>query len=122
MTLYIKSAQHGIILIEAMIAILIFSIGVLGIVGLQAAMLKNTSESKYRADASFIAQQRIGTMWCDQDNLAAYIENNTDISNLLPNGARTTIQSGVQYTVTITWQQPGEIQHNFSTTASIVGD
>ena len=39
MTLYIKSAQHGIILIEAMIAILIFSIGVLGIVGLQAAML-----------------------------------------------------------------------------------
>lgn len=116
------SAQQGSVLIEAMIAILIFSIGVLGIVGLQAAMIKNTSEAKYRADASYIAQQRIGMMWSGHDNLAAYLENNTDISTLLPGGTRTTAESGVQFTVTVTWQQPGETQHNFSTTASIVGD
>ena len=34
-----KSAQQGVVLIEAMIAILIFSMGVLAIVGLQATML-----------------------------------------------------------------------------------
>lgn len=116
-----KSAQQGVVLIEAMIAILLFSMGVLAIVGLQAAMLKNTSESKFRADASYIAQQRIGAMWADPANLPAYLENNTNISTLLPNGTRTTAQSGVQYTVTVTWQQPGEPQHNFTTIASISG-
>ncbi|MDP2144993.1 MAG: prepilin-type cleavage/methylation domain-containing protein [Gallionella sp.] len=116
-----KSSQKGVVLVEAMIAILIFSMGVLAIVGLQAAMVKNTSDSKFRADASYIAQQRIGAMWADPDNLATYLENNTGIPQLLPNGTRTTTQSGVQYTVTVTWQQPGEVQHNFSTTATITG-
>ncbi len=116
-----KSAQEGVAMVEAMVAILIFSMGILAIVGLQAAMVKNTSESKYRADASYIAQQRIGAMWADQANLNTYIEANTDISGLLPSGRRTTAQSGVEYTVTITWQQPGEPQHNLSTTATIVG-
>ena len=116
-----RSLQQGVVLVEAMIAILIFSMGVLAIVGLQAAMLKNTSESKFRADASYIAQQRIGTMWSDPDNLATYLENNTNIATLLPNGTRTTAQSGVEYTVTVTWQQPGETQHNFTTIASISG-
>lgn len=116
-----QSMQQGVVLVEAMIAILIFSMGVLAIVGLQAAMLKNTSESKFRADASYIAQQRIGAMWIDQANIATYLENNTNISTLLPNGTRTTAQSGVQYTVTVTWQQPGEPQHNFTTIASITG-
>jgi len=117
----LESAQQGVVLVEAMIAILIFSMGVLAVVGLQAAMIKNTADSKYRADAGYIAQQRIGLMWSDPDNLATYLETNTDISALLPGGLRTTAQSGVQYTVTITWQQPGEAQHNFTTTASIVG-
>lgn len=118
-----RSAQQGVVLVEAMIAILIFSMGVLAIVGLQAAMIKNTSESKFRADASYIAQQRLGMMWADPDNPAAYLEPapGTDISALLPNGSRITAQSGVQFTVTVTWQQPGEAQHNFTTTATIAG-
>lgn len=121
-TLSEKSAQQGIVLLEAMIAILIFSMGVLAIVGLQAAMIKNTAESKYRADASYIAQQRIGQLWADPGNLAAYLEINTDISTLLPGGTRTVTQPAVgQFVVTVTWQQPGEVQHNFTTTASIAG-
>ena len=116
-----KSAQQGVVLVEAMVAILIFSMGVLAVVGLQAAMIKNTADSKFRADASYIAQQRIGTMWSDPGNLASYLEANTDISALLPGGLRTTAQSGVQFTVTVTWQQPGEAQHNYTTIATISG-
>lgn len=108
-------------MVEAMISILLFSIGVLAIVGLQASMVKHTSESKFRVDASYIAQQRVGTMWADPANLASYLESNTDISSLLPNGRRTTTQSGNQYTVTINWQQPGETQHTYSMTATIAG-
>ena len=112
------SVQDGV----AMVAILIFPIGVLAIVGLQATMIKHASEAKYRADASYIAQKRIGEMWADPDNLATYLENNTDISALLPNGKRTVTQSAAdQFQVTVTWQEPGQSAHNYTTTACISG-
>lgn len=117
------TSQQGIVLIETLISILIFSLAVLAIVGLQAAMVKNTSDAKYRADASHIAQQRIGEMWADPANLTNYIEADTDISNLLPSGLRTVAElvANQQYQVTITWQAPGETQHNFNTIATISG-
>ena len=55
----VRKSQQGVVLIEAMIAILLFSLGVLAIVGLQAAMIKNVDDSKYRTEASYIAQKRI---------------------------------------------------------------
>lgn len=116
------SGQKGVVLLETLIAILIFSMAVLALIGLQAAMIKNTSDAKYRADASYIAQQRIGAMWADPANLAAYIETNTDISAMIPGGGRTVTQIGpTAYQVTVTWQQPGESAHNFTTIANIVG-
>lgn len=120
----IKTSQQGVVLIESMIAILIFSMGVLAVVGLQAAMVKNTADSKFRADASYIAQQRLGVIWSDPDNAASYVETNTDISALLPGGRRSVAASATvsgQYTVTVTWQAPGEDSHRFVTTASIAG-
>jgi type IV pilus assembly protein PilV len=118
----LKSAQQGVVLLEAMIAILIFSMGVLAIVGLQAAMIKNTADSKFRADAGFIAQQTIGLIWAKPDpvSLANYIAPNSDISTLLPGGQLTVTQPLIgQFVVTVTWKQPGEAQHNFTTTARI---
>ena len=121
-TIPAKSAQQGVVLVEAMIAILIFSMGVLAVVGLQAAMIKNTADSKYRADASYIAQQKIGQMWANPDNLATYPGTTTDISTLLPGGSLTITQPAAnQFTVTVTWQKQGEAQHNFTTNASIAG-
>lgn len=133
------SSQHGVVLLEALIAILIFSLGVLGIVGLQAAMIKNTADAKYRADASYIAQQRIGQMWSDPANVLTYLEpiaNPTDISNLLPGGRRTVNQPVLgRFVVTVGWTAPGEtpaasnltppcfmtVAHCLTTTASIAG-
>jgi type IV pilus assembly protein PilV len=118
------AGQRGVMLIEALVAILIFSVGVLAIVGLQAAMIKNTAESKYRSEASYIAQKRIGEMWADPANLASYLETDTDISALLPGGKRSVTQPVAgQFTVTVTWLQPGpnETTHNFTTTTRITG-
>jgi type IV pilus assembly protein PilV len=118
------AAQRGVALIEAMVAILIFSIGILGIVGMQANMLRNTSDSKYRADASDVAQQRIGQMWADPSNLANYAGT---ASVPLPAGVMTTSLSGVTaagaiVTVTVTWQLPGDTaSHVYSTVANING-
>lgn len=116
--------QGGVVLIEVLVAILIFSMGVLAIVGLQATMIKSTADAKYRADASYIAQARIGQMWADPANAVTYVEANTDISTLLPAGRRTVTQvSAGQFQVTVTWQQPGPdaTTRNFTTTAYITG-
>ena len=118
-----KSAQEGVMLIEAMVAILIFSIGVLAIVGLQATMIKNTADSKYRSEASYIAQARIGQMWADPENAGTYVETNTNIDSLLPNGRRTVTQPVPgQFIVTVTWQVPGNATaNNFTTNVRITG-
>lgn len=115
---HFKTAQQGVVILEVMIAILIFSMGVLAIVGLQAAMIKNTADSEFRTDANYIAQQRIGQMWSDPANLASYVQAATAITDL-PGGTLATSQAGNQYTVTVTWQQPGQAQHTFTTIASI---
>lgn len=118
----LESTQHGMVLIEAMVAILIFSIGILGIVGMQANMVKNTSDAKYRAEASHIAQKRIGEIWADPSNTGTYIETiPVDISALLPGGTRTTTAAGSEFTVTVSWQQPGEARHRFTMIANIAG-
>jgi type IV pilus assembly protein PilV len=115
--------QHGVVLLEAMIAILIFSVGILGIIGLQAAMIKNVAQSKYRADANFVAQEMIGNMWADPTNIANYYF--YDCSAMLPAGVCTAAQpAGApagQVLITITWQPPGDVQHNFVTVATITG-
>jgi type IV pilus assembly protein PilV len=120
------SVQKGIVILEALIALLIFSMGILALVGLQAAMVKNTSDNKYRADASFLAQERMGRMWADPTNLANYACSNVsanacgDISKLLPNGTRTvTVASRGLVTVNVAWRLPGGDAHNFTTSAYI---
>lgn len=44
--------QAGVVLLEALVAILIFSFGILGLVGLQAASIKNLTESQFRVEAA----------------------------------------------------------------------
>ncbi len=124
-TLKKHSTQHGVVLLEALVALLIFSMGVLALVGLQAAMIKNTGDSKFRAEASLIAQKRIGVMWSDPANttLGTFNEDNTDISLTaqLPRATRTVMQlSPTQFQVSITWWPPGDPQqHIFTTVADI---
>ena len=121
-----SASQKGVVILEALIALLIFSMGILALVGLQAAMIKNTSDNKYRADASFLAQERMGRMWADPGNLANYSCTTTaanscgDISKLLPNGTRTvTVATRGLVTVIVAWRLPGGDAHNFTTSAYI---
>jgi type IV pilus assembly protein PilV len=113
--------QRGSVLLEALIAILIFSFGLLAISGLQGAMVKNTTDSNYRAEASYIVQQQIGRMWADPTNLAnnTYI-GTTSLSPRLPAGQLVvTRTTGNRFSFVVNWQTPGEPAHNFRTNASI---
>ena len=56
-------SQGGYVLLEALVAMLVFAIGVLGVVSLQAVSAKNAGAAKLRTDASTLANQLIGRMW-----------------------------------------------------------
>lgn len=55
--------QAGSMLLEGLISILLFSVGILAIVGLQAASIKMVGDAQYRSDASLLASQLVGQMW-----------------------------------------------------------
>lgn len=65
MPIHPRRSQGGGFLLEALIGILIFSFGILGIVGLQAQSLRHTGQSEYRAEAMFYANSLISQMWTD---------------------------------------------------------
>lgn len=66
-----KTAQQGVMLLEALIGILIFSTGILALIGMQALAIGYMSDAKYRSDASFLANEIISEMWVDRGiNLA----------------------------------------------------
>lgn len=54
--------QSGVMLLEALIGVLLFSIGIIAMMGLQANGLATAGETKYRSEASFIAEQFISDM------------------------------------------------------------
>jgi len=53
-------SQHGFVLLEVMVALLVFSLGILGLVSMQATSLINISESQYRTEAAIWANTLIG--------------------------------------------------------------
>ena len=131
-----RSASRGFMLLEVLVALLIFSIGVLGIIGLQAAMTKAQTGSKFRADASFLAQRVIASMWSDRAGLASYAGANcaghtrcsewaADVARALPGGAATVngtvggVVVAADVTVTITWSPPNEETRTYTTTSSV---
>jgi type IV pilus assembly protein PilV len=72
------SGARGAVLLEAFIAILLFSMGMLALVGVQASALKNAADAKYRAEAAYLANQIIAQMWVESPaNLPGYAHNPT---------------------------------------------
>ena len=73
----IRAREEGVMLIEALIAILIFSIGILAVVGMQATAIKNVTESKSRSEAAFLAEELMAQMWIDQNISTGAVQVNT---------------------------------------------
>ncbi|MDR2164440.1 MAG: hypothetical protein LBO79_02175 [Zoogloeaceae bacterium] len=57
------AGQTGVMLLEALIAILIFSLGILTVIGLQASSIKMAADAQLRTRASLLADHLIGQMW-----------------------------------------------------------
>jgi type IV pilus assembly protein PilV len=135
-----QTRQNGIAVVENLVAILIFSFGILGIVGLLASSMKSSASAKYRNDASMLANQIVGEMWvADKSNAAlkagfespggaSFTAWKTRVGTTLPgitdtvNLPTVAIDANNVATVTVRWQAPGEkAAHNYVLTARING-
>lgn len=123
---------RGIALIEVLVALLIFMLGVLGLVGLQASMTRAQTDSKVRADATYLASELNGRMWSDLANLASYdgtgcasqarcSEWQRKVSSSLPGGtgAVTVNASSGDVAVTISWTMPNGETHQYVTHTTV---
>ena len=97
-----QGRQAGFMILEVLLALLIFSLGVLGLVGLQANAARQSGQSQYRATATVLANELTGRMWVGDRTSATlqatYGSSSTDagfvawknkVTSSLPNGAAT---------------------------------
>ena len=131
--------QAGVVLIEALLGILIFSIGILALIGMQSVAVKNTTDARYRTEAAYLANNILSQIRLDMAQVNLYTDGN--VGNYAP---RTTWRNQVeallpgikiasaqrvpsiqiapgptyagdgtppsQVTIVMTWLQPGETQ------------
>ncbi|TYC55132.1 hypothetical protein ETQ85_15565 [Zoogloea oleivorans] len=57
---------RGYVLLEALVALLIFSLGLLGMIGFQAASTRIVTDSRFRTEAAILADELIAKMSVDK--------------------------------------------------------
>jgi type IV pilus assembly protein PilV len=122
--------QRGVMLLEALIAILIFSVGILGLVGLQATAVKQSTDARLRSEAAQLADRLLGQMWADDrataalqakyntcltDSCADYQEWVRSVASSLPGVTlasplrpAVTVDNAGIVTISIFWSAPGD--------------
>lgn len=131
--------QRGSLMLESLIAILIFSLGILSLVALLGASVNDTASAKYRTEASLLVNQVIGEMWAGDKTNASLVANygttsgapylawKARVVQTLPGvvdavegtpgsgeNLPTIVIDGTLVTVTVFWQAPSESgRHNF---------
>ncbi|WP_242612554.1 type IV pilus modification PilV family protein [Corticibacter populi] len=125
-----------------MVAILLFVIGILGLVGLQVSMTRELTQTQMRSDAAYLAQEMVGLMWADIAHLSNYAKADADgdcnaaacmrwtdkVAERLP-GGQCIIDinalndgsgaNGSDVEITVFWTMPNGDQHRYVTTTTI---
>ena len=118
-----RRTARGFALVEVLVSVLLFSIGIIGLVRLLGSSLKDTGEIEYRAQAAAIADSYVGQIWLDRANLGSYAEAAPGTAlDVLPAGRRTTVVNGNVVTVTIGWQPPGAPARTHVVVATLAGN
>lgn len=69
--------QEGISLVEVLVAIVVFALGMLGQAAFMLTAMQNSQQSRYRVIASYYAEELIGTALADSGNRAKYVVTNS---------------------------------------------
>lgn len=122
--------QAGVMLIEALIAILLFSVGILGLVALQAISTQNSVNAGDRTIAASLANDMVSQIWLRNSTSLTTDPLKTDITawqtkvaSSLPSAAGIVATSNGIATITITWKSPSkksaDNQNKLETSVSI---
>lgn len=128
-----RGRTTGFTLIEVLVSILVFSFGLLGLVGMQARILQASTQNADRARASLLANEIVSVMWARQTTAITGLDDYrnwqarvaTPATGGLPRGegAVSVPDAGKQVTVTIKWQPPSMAdaapKNLFTTTVAI---
>ena len=133
-----RDAQSGGSLLEGLLAILIFSIGMLSLLMLLSASLVETGNARYRSEASLLASDLVSQMWTGDRSLvelrARFTKTESEdyqrwlatVHSRLPGTSGTTnlpiisIDEQRQVKIQMFWQAPGDGKtHQLLTLATI---
>jgi len=85
-----KNRQRGMALIEVLVSILLFSLGVLGLIGLQASAVQYSIEADMRNRAALLANEVASVMWLSNstvlDTSAGTPSWDSRVADALPGG------------------------------------
>lgn len=73
-----RAREQGFTLIEVLVSVLVFSVGVLGMVGLQATAVRLATDAQQRAEATFLADQLLARMLIADPATAASFAHHPD--------------------------------------------
>jgi type IV pilus assembly protein PilV len=62
-----RTASRGFTLIEVLVSLLVFSLGVLGLAGFQALLTRQSAEASERGRAALMANELVAEMWKARD-------------------------------------------------------
>ncbi|MBK6982917.1 MAG: hypothetical protein IPH30_16370 [Betaproteobacteria bacterium] len=140
------SSQQGVVLLEALIGILIFSLGILALVAMQAVSISNVSNARYRTEAAFLANEIISEIWVDRGANYGQVANYAiaagaassppaqawvnKVYAMLPGSAAnppdvavaTPALGGRQVTVTVRWRAPDAVAASNHTAVAFISD
>lgn len=109
-----RRRQAGVALLEVLVSVLLFSLGLLGLIGLQARAISLSSDAEDRNRASLLANEVVAMMWLNKSltvppaTLAAWQERvASPTTGGLPAGNGSVEMDGATAAkVTIKWRAP----------------
>lgn len=107
-----RRARAGVALIEVLIALLVVSFGLLGLVGLQTRAHQYSASAEDTNRAALLANDIASAMWVSQSasvpgtDYAAWQARVAAAADGLPNGTGTVTTAGNTATITVSWKPP----------------
>jgi len=130
--------QNGGGLVEGLMSLVVLSVGILALIGMQATLIQDNSESRVRMQAGFFATSVLGMAAANPQNVGCFIVNSAQsaacvsvdaqaqttgwvdqVMNVLPDAATVPPQvsydsANGQLTVTLRWRMRGDsVVHNY---------
>ncbi|RYH20677.1 MAG: type IV pilus modification protein PilV [Alcaligenaceae bacterium] len=110
-----QRSQRGVALLEVLVSVLLFSLGILGLIGLQARAIGLSGEAEDRSRASMLANDIVSEVWLRReiaiptsvvDEWRARVADATGAG--LPEGVGSYVPAsgGTYADITITWKTP----------------